>query len=128
MVTEHPNIAVLARFYELFADGEISPLLTEDAFVHVGGGNALSGMHQGRRAAVECLGKYRANAADGIETEIHDILANDHHGLAIVRVGARRHDVTYDEWETHVFELVDGSIAGIFVYWNDPGPADEFFV
>ena len=123
----HPNIAVLDRFYELFTGGEIADLLMADAFVHVGGDNALSGMHQGRQAAVECLNKYRSAATDGIELDIHDLLTNDDHGLAIVRVTARRDHETYDEWETHVFELVDGAIAGVFVYWNDPGPADEFF-
>jgi hypothetical protein len=58
---------------------------------------------------------------------MHDILANDDHGMAIVNVIARRGDATYDEWETHVFEIVDGEVAGIFIYWNDPAPADAFF-
>lgn len=126
-MTSHPNEAVLARFYEQFPGGDLAPLITEDAFALIGGSNALSGHHQGRRDTVASLAAYRAAAPDGIELDIHDILANDDHGLAIVRVTARQGDAIYDEWETHVFELDNGAIAGIFVYWNDPTPADAFF-
>jgi hypothetical protein len=59
--------------------------------------------------------------------DVHEVLANDHHGLAIVKVTARRGDAHYEEWETHVHELSDGSSAGVFLYWNDIGPAEAYF-
>ena len=126
-MTAHSNEAVLARFYELFADGKADELLADDAFAHIGGANALSGLHRGKEATASVLARVRATAPDGIELDIHDILANDDHGMAIVRVTAHRGASIYDEWETHVFELTDGAVAGIFIYWNDPGPADVFF-
>ena len=124
----HPNIDLLARFYEMLAAGDASELIAEDAFAFAGTSNALSGTHRGRDAVVDWLARYRAAAPDRFELDIHDILANDDHGMAIVRVVAERGDASYDEYETHVFELVKGTIAGIFIYWNDPAPADDFYL
>ena len=127
-VAVHPNVEVLAGFYEAFPADDLSELFAEDAFALVGGANALSGTHRDRLAVLGLIKAYRRAAADGLELDVHDILANDDHGMAIVRVEAKRGNSTYDEYETHVFEIVDGLIAGIFVYWNDPAPADAFFV
>lgn len=123
----HPNIDLLARFYEMLAGGDVSELIAEDAFAFAGGSNDLSGTHRGRDAVVRRLARYRAASPDRFEVDIHDILANDDHGMAIVRIVAERGHVSYDEHETHVFELVEGTIAGIFIYWNDPAPADAFY-
>jgi len=123
----HPNIDMLAGFYEAFPEDDLSGLFSEDTFALVGGSNSLSGTHRGRQAVLGVIESYRKAAADGMELDVHDILANDDHGMAIVRVSASRGDAAYDEYETHVFEIVDGLIAGIFVYWNDPAPADLFF-
>jgi ketosteroid isomerase-like protein len=123
----HPNIAVLAGFYEGFLEDDLAELLAEEAFAIVGGANTLSGTHRGRVAVLALIAAYRGAAADGLDLDVHDILANDDHGMAIVRVVGRRGNATYDEYETHVFEMVDGRIAGLFVYWNDPAPADAFF-
>ncbi len=114
-------------FYEGSPKDDLSELVDEDAFALIGGNNALSGTHRGKNGVLAAIDSYRRAAADGLELEMHDILANDDHGMAIVRISASRGDTTYDEYETHVFEIVDGLIAGIFVYWNDPAPADLFF-
>ena len=124
----HPNEAMLRAFYEAFPSGDVGSLLAKDVFALVTADHSLSGTHRGRDEFVSVVSGYRSMAPDGLELDLHDVLANDAHGMAIVRVTARRGDDTYDEWETHVFEIEEGAIAGLFVYWNDPAPANAFFV
>ncbi len=122
------NVALLNSFYAAYEDhdsGRLADLLTEDAFVLFTAGP--SEHHRGREAVVAAFTEIWMQAPDTFDLDIHDILANDHYGLVIVKVTARRGDHQYSEWETHVHELSDGLSAGIFVYWNDPEPANEFF-
>ncbi len=128
-IIEHPHVELLRSAYEAFAGGDmdsLGDLLAHDAFALVGGRNLLSGMHRG---APEVLGLFRTmlELSDVLELDIHDILANDDHGMAIVNVKAARGDLRYEQFETHVFELAESKIEGLFVYWNDPAPADQFF-
>jgi hypothetical protein len=126
----HDNAEMLGRFYSAYEGRDwptMEPLLTEDAFVLVTGSGSLGGTHRGRDRVAAFLEAVWDQAPDGFELDIHDVLANDHHGLVIVEVSARRGDAEYREWETHVHELSDGQSAGFFIYWNDTTPAESFF-
>lgn len=126
----HANEEMLTGFYAAYAgrDAEaIAGYLTEDAFVLIPGTGPLGGVYRGRTDAVGFFSTVWEQGPDGFDLDLHEVLANDHHGLVIVKVTARRGDARYDEWETHVHELSDGSSAGVFVYWNDIGPAEAYF-
>jgi len=125
----HDNVEMLRRFYAAYEGRDrsaLETLLTDDAFAHVTGGG-LAGIYRGRKQAIGFFAAVWDRAPDGFKLALHDVLANDHHGLAIVRVTARRGDDRYSEWETHVHELTNGSSAGLFIYWNDTAPADAYF-
>jgi ketosteroid isomerase-like protein len=126
----HANEEMLARFYAAYAgrDAEaIAGQLTDDAFVLIPGRGPLGGVYRGRTEAVGFFSTVWEQAPDGFALDLHEVLANDEHGLVIVKVTAQRGDARYDEWETHVHELSDGSSAGVFVYWNDIEPAEAYF-
>jgi len=113
--------------YEAQDAAAMASLLTDDAFVLLPGNRGLAGTHRGRDESVGFFSMVWAQAPDGFELDIHEVLANEHHGLVIVRVTAKRGADRYEEWETHVHELNDGSSAGVFIYLNDCTPAELYF-
>ena len=129
-VGEHPNIVLIKSLYEVLEQRDMEAIgrrFVAEPFAHVGGNNALSGMRRGISQVLSLYETMLEWATNELTLHIHDILANDHHGLAILRVRCRRDGLTYDEYETHVYELEEDKIAGLFVYWNDPAPADRYF-
>ena len=59
--------------------------------------------------------------------EIHDILANDEHAVALVRTRAKRSGKSLDAMESHVWHLSNGKASE---FWNltwDTYAGDEFW-
>lgn len=94
---------------------------------HVGGRNPLSGDYRGRDEVFGFFAKVAEHTGGTFKLDIHDVLANDTHGVALVKATGQREGKTLDDNQVNVFHIEDGKVTE---FWGHPGDAyaaDEFF-
>ena len=128
-MSEHPNVELLRRGFAAFAQGDMATLdgmFAEDATWHVSGRNRFSGDYEGKAAIFRYFGEF-TQAQDSFEQEIHALLADDEHGVALVKVHATRGDQTLDVDNVLVFHTVAGVVTETWVVSTDSYAGDEFW-
>jgi hypothetical protein len=126
----HPNEELLRRGYEAFAKGDLDTVMSifdEDIVWHEPGRNPLAGDFKGHQQVQELFGKIFEMSGGTYSNEIHDILANDEHGVVMVRARAKRSGKSLDAMTCHVWHLSNGKAS---VFWDltfDLYAADEFW-
>jgi ketosteroid isomerase-like protein len=93
----------------------------------VGGRNPFTGDYKGRQEVYGFFAKLMEGSGGSFRTEVHDILANDQHGVAMVYTRAQREGRTLADNTVHVFELEDGKVKEFWGYPADQYAADEFW-
>jgi ketosteroid isomerase-like protein len=126
----HPNERLLRREYDARArrdDASFAALLTEAVVWHVPGRSAISGEHRGKDEVMEYVRRRRDLAADTFEITVHDVLANDEHGLVIASGRAKRCGKAV-EWRAHgLYRFEDGKIAECWLLPEDQTVFDEIW-
>jgi ketosteroid isomerase-like protein len=126
----HPNERVLRREYDARAqrdDASLAALLTEAVVWHVPGRSAISGEYRGKDEVMEYVRRRRDLATDTFEITVHDVLANDEHGLVIASGRAKRSGKAV-EWRAHgLYRFEDGKIAECWLLPEDQAVFDEIW-
>jgi ketosteroid isomerase-like protein len=115
---EHPNATTVRGAIEAFTSGDLEGLgeaFTDDTVWHVPGTNRYAGRFEGRLAVLERL---RRMSEAGIEQhlDVHDVVANDEHAVALVRlrlVGASGQ--RYEQQQVQVWHMRGGRCSE---YWS----------
>jgi ketosteroid isomerase-like protein len=110
--------ADLARLGELFAD---------DILWHVPGRNPLSGDYRGKEQVFALFGKLAEQTGGTFHAEVHDLLANDTHGVGLVTVTATRGDRSLTVNQVNVLHLRDGKVTEGWIASTDQQAEDEFW-
>jgi ketosteroid isomerase-like protein len=123
----HPNEELLRREYEARAardDDAIAELLHDEVVWHVPGRSSIAGDYSGIEEVLAYI-RRRRDLVDGtFEITVHDILANDEHGLVIASGRAIRDGRTF-EWRAHgLYRFRDGRIAECWVLPEDQDAFD----
>jgi hypothetical protein len=129
-VMAHPNEDRIRKGYEAFAAGNLQALdalFADDILWHVGGRNPFTGDYKGRQEVYGFFAKLAELSGGTFRLELHDVLANDHHGVALVNTTAQREGKTLNDNTMHVFELEDGVVKEFWGYPADQYAADEFW-
>lgn len=82
----HPNAELLRRGYEAFAEQDmetVSDLWTDDIGWHSYGESPFSGDFKGKQEVFGVLAKI-PQETESFSQELHDIVANDEHAIALV--------------------------------------------
>ena len=120
----HPNEAVIRRVYKAINSGNIAALVSEfdpDAVWH-GSESAISGA-----SAISALVAQLREASDGtLRIELHDVLANDEHAVALQITRAERRGRSLVDRVVYVFPLRDGRITDAWFH-GDPRVQDAFW-
>lgn len=129
-MSEHPNVDLLRRGYDAYAEGDLDTLdklFHDDLVWHVAGRSPISGDYRGKEEVIGYFGKL-AELSDGTaKIEVHDFLADDEHGVAIVRELATRNGSDHRGMATHVFHLSDGQVTEMWDAQVDQQSKDEFW-
>jgi hypothetical protein len=110
-VSEHPNAAVVRTAFDAFASGDLDAVgaaFTDDVVWHVPGMHRFAGRFEGRDAVV---GRLRRMRDAGLQTrlEVHDVVANDEHAVALVHLHVTTADGRrYDQQQVQVWHMRDG--------------------
>jgi uncharacterized protein len=89
----HPNEDLLRRGYEAFGSGDINTVLAlfdDDIAWHTAGSNQTSGDYRGHQEVLGYFGKLMELSGGSFHLDIHDIVANDTHGVALVTTHGER--------------------------------------
>ena len=94
----HPNEELVRSAFEAFANGDtdtLRQLIDQDAVWHTPGRNQLSGDHRGVDAILGFFAKTMELSGGTFRIDVHDIVANDNHAVALFDARAEREDRTY---------------------------------
>ena len=130
VTAEHPNATLFRRGYEAFNSGDmdtIRGLFDEHIVWHNGGRSRFS---RDAHGIDETLGFFLelVQASGGtFHLDIHDIVANDDHAVALVTSHLEVGGVKYEDLGSHVVHMKDGRVTeSWFFAWN-PYQQDELF-
>lgn len=117
----HPNEELLRGGYEAFARGDLDAvrsLFSEDIAWHIPGRTPMSGDYRGHDEVFGFFGQVFELSGGTFSVEVHDILANDDHAVALVTEHAERPGRgTLDAKEAHVWHLAGGKATE---FWGAP--------
>jgi uncharacterized protein len=117
-MAEHPNVARIRDGYAAFAKGDfavLNDLFAEDIVWHMGGRSQLAGEYRGRDAVFAFFGKLMELTEGSFHLDVHAILADDEHAVALTSGTASRAGKTITDNAAHVFHMRDGRVAE---YWD----------
>ncbi len=127
----HPNIELANTVYDAFGNGDMETFfanITDDAVWHLGGNNPLSGTYSGKQEIMAVLGQITERSGGTFQiAEVHDILANDEHVVAMVRNTGERDGKVLDAPTIHISHVRDGKFTELFIVVADQASSDEFW-
>lgn len=102
--------------------------LAENAVWHVGGTHRLSGDYRGRDAILGYFDSVRKETTDTMKLETLEVLANERHGAAFLRVTANRQARRLDTVVADAFRFdEDGRIAEFWAHSADQSAINDFW-
>lgn len=130
-MAEHPNVELLRKGYNAYSTGDMAvldQLFADDILWHVAGRGQLAGDYKGRDQVYGFFGKIMEISGGTSKIEVHDVLANDEHGVALVTgSGSRPDGASLSGPDVHVFHFRNGQVVE---FWDSPVDqyaSDEFF-
>jgi uncharacterized protein len=129
-MADHPNLDLMRRGYAAYTSGDletIGQLLADDVVWHVSGRSPLSGDYIGKEQVFGFFGKLQELSDGTSRVEVHDLLADEEHGVAIVTQSGTRNGRSYEGRVTHVLHLRDGRVTEFWDAYVDQYTADEFW-
>jgi ketosteroid isomerase-like protein len=130
IVAEHPNLATFRSIYAAFTSGDMDTLATffaEDVVWHTPGRHRLAGRYEGRDAAFASFAEEFELSGGTYGVEVHDVLANDEHIVALLHATAEREGTRLDQDYAIVFEVHDGIVRAAWKVWKDQPSVDAFW-
>ena len=126
----HPNEEIVRRAFDAFAKGDTDTLresMDQDAVWYVPGRNQLSGDHRGVDAILGFFAKTMELSGGSFRTDVHDVVANDDHAVALFASRAERDGQPYENRNVLVIHIRNGKLTETWLMSEDQYAADEFF-
>lgn len=129
-MADHPNLELLRRGYQAYAAGDmeaINELFADDLVWHVAGRSPLAGDYKGKEQVFGFFGKLQEMTDGTSKVEVHDLLASDTHGVALVTESATRNGRSHRGRAAHVLHLRDGKVTEFWDSQTDQYTTDDFW-
>jgi len=129
-MADHPNLELLRRGYAAYDSGDmdtINELFADDVVWHIAGRSPLSGDYTGKEQVFGFFAKLVEMSDGTSKVAVHDLLANDEHGVAVVTESATRQGRHFEGNAAHVFHLHGGQVTEFWDAQTDQYAADEFW-
>lgn len=125
----HPNEDLVREGFAAFGRGDmekLDELFADDATWHAAGDNPLAGDFSGKQEVFSNFARVR-ELSDTFEQDVHDVLANDDHAVALVKVRATRNGRNLDDNQVIVFHIEDQKVTSAWLHSYDYRKVDEFW-
>ena len=128
-MSDQPNVDLVNAWFTALGRGDTGAaanLMSDDAAWHVSGRGRFAGDYEGREAVVDYLDQFAASI-DSISDDLHAVLADDEHAVALNNSTVTRGDKTLNQSNIFVFHIVGGRITEVWLSFRYPYENDEFF-
>ncbi len=129
-MSDHPNVGVARKAYEAFAAGDletVSGRFTDDIVWHMRGAGGLDGDYVGHDGVFSLFAKLFAETDNTYRLEVHTILADDEHSVALLTQHAERAGRQLNGPVVHITHLREGKICEFWAAFPDPVPVHDFW-
>ncbi|MEX2394357.1 MAG: nuclear transport factor 2 family protein [Actinomycetota bacterium] len=129
-MSEHPNAAIARESYEAFARGDLQTVgqnITDDVVWHVGGRSPVAGDYKGQDEVFGLFGRLFELSEGTLKLDVHDILADDDHAVALVTMSADRNGKHLDMRSVHVMNIQEGRTREFWAFDEDQAADDAFW-
>jgi ketosteroid isomerase-like protein len=131
-MAEHPNVALVRRALQAMTEQDMSKAQQEMAIVDAFMADDIVwheiGRTEPRRGKDELRAAMMSGAQDySIAYEIHDVVANDDHAIALGTATATRGDATLTYKTTEIFHIRDGKATERWAFSDDTATIVAFF-
>jgi ketosteroid isomerase-like protein len=134
MSSETDTLTRVERFrrgYENFGKGDLEAIREDFAPTivwHVGGHSPLTGDYRGIDEVFGLFGRIFTETGGTLKNEVHDILANDTHGVAMVKQSAQRNGKSLEGNAVHIVHYDgQGRITESWFFPEMAAETDEFW-
>jgi ketosteroid isomerase-like protein len=125
----HPNADLVRKGFAAFAAGDMATmdqLFADDAKWHATGRSPLAGDFDGKEAIFGSFARI-PQETDSFHQDVHAVLADDEHAMALVDVTLERGGKTFEAQQALVFHVSDGKVTEAWVMSTDPYAFDAFW-
>jgi ketosteroid isomerase-like protein len=105
----------------------LSELFSDDVVWHAPGHNLLSGDFHGKEAVFANFQKVAELSGGSFRIDIHALLADDEHAVALTHVTGEREGKTLDDNTVQVFHVKDGKVTEQWLHPGDMEASDAFW-
>ena len=126
----HPNETLVRKGYEAFSKGDVQTmgeLFSPDIVWSTPGKSPLSGTRKGQEEVFAQFAQIAEMTGGNFSLEIHDVLANDEHAVALVTTKGSREGKSIEDHQVHVFHIEDGKVTEFWGHPTDLYAVDEFW-
>jgi len=121
---DHPNVALVRGLMDAFNTMDVETIragLAEDVKWHMIGGETVEG--------IEALSQTMMGGGDdfNITGDIHDVVGNDEHVVALVSATAQAGDQTFEYRTAEIVHVKDGKITERWAFSDDTEAINRFF-
>lgn len=117
----HRNEDLVRAAYAAFTRGDIEAVLSsfdDDIVWRVGGDSKITGEYRGHQQVLGFFGTLMELTGGTFHLDVHDVLANDEHAVALVAVTASRADRSVEGLPgAHVWHVRAGKLSA---FWDCP--------
>lgn len=127
----HPYEGLLRESHAALARGDSDAATrdwADDIVWHLPGRGVLAGDYTGVSQFLALFGRIMEVTGGTYRTELHDVISNDDHAVALLTVHAERDGRKFQDNEVLAIHMRDGKAAEVWVLHNDQYAVDEFFV
>jgi ketosteroid isomerase-like protein len=125
---EHPNASLMRQGFEALNSGDTQWLadhLADDVVWHVGGNSKMAGEYRGKEQVMATLG---VGGGEGSQIEIHDVLANDDHGVVLGTARLQAPDGDRVEYRfVNTFHIEGDKVTEAWGMAENDAQSDPFF-
>jgi uncharacterized protein len=126
----HPNEDLVRRAYGAFATGDmdtLNELFADDIVWHAPGRNEIAGTFRGKDEVFANLQKNMELTGGTFRLDIHALVADDEHAVALLRARAEREGKALDDNTVQVFHVENGKLTESWLNPSDAYASDEFW-
>ena len=127
----HPNEDLVREAYAAFGRGDMDALrdkfFTQDVRYHVTDRSLLAGDYEGVDQVLQFFARIFEMSGGTFSFELHDVLANDEHAVALVTVRGERAGKQLNDNMVQTSHLRDGKAFEVWNQATDQYAQDEFW-